>query len=327
MTNILPDTLVSIRGLQVNIMSAKGAVHAVRGADMDIFQGEICGLVGESGCGKTITAKSVMRLNPEDRLVYRGGIEYEGRDLLTLTEREMCEVRGKHISMIFQDPTLALDPLQPVGKQIEEVYRIGGLSRGEAEEKTLAMLSDVGIHPPEERRRAYPFEMSGGQLQRVMIAIALAAGPKLLIADEPTTALDVTVQDQILELLKDIRDKRGTSVFIITHDFGVIAEIADRVAVMYAGRIVETGEVTEIFDDARHPYTRDLIASIPRAGNDHPVSIPGAPPDLREVIVGCPYAPRCGYAEAKCEESFPEARVLTGTHRFHCVLDIPEARI
>jgi oligopeptide/dipeptide ABC transporter ATP-binding protein len=318
----MTDALVSIRGLQVNIMSAKGAVHAVRGADIDLFPGEICGLVGESGCGKTITAKSVMRLNPEDRLVYRGSIEYEGRDLLTLTEREMCGVRGRHISMIFQDPTLALDPLQPVGKQVEEVYRLGGLSAREAAEKTLAMLSDVGIHPPEERRRAYPFEMSGGQLQRVMIAIALAAGPKLLIADEPTTALDVTVQDQILELLKKIRDRSGTSVFIITHDFGVIAEIADRVAVMYAGRVVETGKVAEIFLGARHPYTRDLIASIPQAGNAHPVSIPGAPPDLREVIVGCPYAPRCGYALPVCGERFPEARNASETHNFHCVREV-----
>jgi oligopeptide/dipeptide ABC transporter ATP-binding protein len=298
--------LLSVQGLEVNIQSPKGAVYAVRGADFEIRRGEICGLVGESGCGKTITAKSVMRLNPEDRVVYGGRITYEGTDLLALPEAGMCKVRGQQIAMIFQDPLSALDPLQRVGKQVAEVYRLRGLGRREAAEKAVEMLADVGISPAAERARAYPFEMSGGQLQRVMIAMALAAGAELLIADEPTTALDVTVQAQILALIRELREKRGTSVLIITHDFGVVAETCDRVMVMYAGRIVETGTAAEIFHAARHPYTRDLIASIPQKGVK-PVAIPGAPPDLREVIRGCAYAPRCCRVQERCMHETPEA--------------------
>jgi oligopeptide/dipeptide ABC transporter ATP-binding protein len=209
-----------------------------------------------------------------------------------------------------------------VGKQVEEMYLLRGLSKPEAKLRTLEMLANVGIYPPEERSRSYPFEMSGGQLQRVMIAIALACEPKLLIADEPTTALDVTVQAQILELLKGMQQKLGMSVLVITHNFGIVAEICERVAVMYAGRIVEIGRASEVFHNARHPYTRDLIISIPKSSAGRPVSIPGMPPDLRDVILGCPYAPRCQYADEACSTERPKMRNLTDTHSFACRKDI-----
>jgi oligopeptide/dipeptide ABC transporter ATP-binding protein len=312
------EKLVSIEGLRVNLATAGGVVHAVRGVDLDIRRNEIIGLVGETGCGKSITAKSVMRLNNEDALLYRGGIIFGGRNLLELPEREMQDIRGKEISMIFQDPFAALDPLLRVGDQIAEMFLLRGFSRGEAAERSLQLLADVGIHPMRERSRSYPFEMSGGQLQRVMIAIALACEPKLLIADEPTTALDVTVQAQILELLMKLQAKSGMSVLVITHNFGIVAEICARVAVMYAGRIVEVAETAEVFRGAKHPYTADLIASIPKSGRDRPVSIPGMPPDLRELTEGCPYAPRCAFADDVCFRVLPEMREPAPGHRFAC---------
>jgi oligopeptide/dipeptide ABC transporter ATP-binding protein len=317
------NKLIEISKLQVNLVSAQGVVHAVRNVDLDICAGEVLGLVGESGCGKTITAKSIMRLNNEESLVYRGRILCEGEDLLSLSERKMRDVRGSVISMIFQDPSTALDPLQRIGRQIEEVFLLRGVPRKTARKEAQDMLAEVGIFPPEERSRSYPFEMSGGQLQRVMIAIALSAGPKLLIADEPTTSLDVTVQAQILELLRSLQKKLGMSVLVITHNFGIVAEICDRVAVMYAGRIVEIGSVSDIFHDARHPYTRDLIVSIPKSGSDKPVSIPGMPPDLREVIVGCPYAPRCKYADEACNTERPVMQSISDSRRFACRKNIP----
>ncbi|MDR2162604.1 MAG: dipeptide/oligopeptide/nickel ABC transporter permease/ATP-binding protein [Clostridiales Family XIII bacterium] len=314
--------IISVDSLKVSIMTARGVAHAVRGADIDIYPGEIMGLVGESGSGKSITAKSIMRLNNEDILVYGGRIILEGEDLLSIPEKKMRGVRGREVSMIFQDPMSALDPLQRVGKQIEEVYILRGMTRGEAVAKTLDMLSDVGINPAKERSRAYPFELSGGQMQRVMIAMALSAGSKLLIADEPTTALDVTVQAQILDLIEDLQKKYGLSVLLITHDFGIIAQMCKKVSVMYAGRIVETGSTSDVFADPRHPYTKDLIDSIPRTGKRSLSYIPGMPPDLRLMIEGCPYEPRCRFSDETCRETAPQTREAAEGHTFACFKDI-----
>jgi oligopeptide/dipeptide ABC transporter ATP-binding protein len=226
--------------------------------------------------------------------------------------------------MIFQDPVTALNPLHKAGDQIGEMLVFRGASRSEAKEKTLKLLEDVGIHPPLDRYNQYPFEMSGGMLQRVMIAIALSRNPSLLIADEPTTALDMTVQAQILDLLLKLHQKNGMSILIITHNFGVVAEICGRVSVMYAGVIVESGEVHEIFHQPRHPYTRDLMMSIPRPGAAHRklLTIPGMPPDLREKIKGCPYAPRCGQVLDQCREAAPEMKRCSASHRFACFNEI-----
>jgi oligopeptide/dipeptide ABC transporter ATP-binding protein len=237
-----------------------------------------------------------------------------------MTEREMRTLRGKEISMIFQDPMTALNPLYTVGHQMEEMLLNRKFKRADARARALALMESVGVNPPEERCRQYPFEMSGGMLQRVMIAMSIACGPKLLVADEPTTALDVTVQAQILDLLLELRERRGMSIMIITHNFGVVAEICGRVSVMYAGRVVESGEVREIFGRPMHPYTRDLIESIPRSGarGRKLSTIPGKPPDLLLEIEGCPYAPRCGDADETCRKSAPDIRSASKSHSFAC---------
>ncbi|HWS42785.1 MAG TPA: ABC transporter ATP-binding protein [Pseudoflavonifractor sp.] len=315
------DHLVSIQGLSVNLMSSRGAVRAVRSIDLSVKMGEIHGLVGESGCGKSMTAKAIMRLHNEKAMLYSGRIMYNDQNIFDLKQREMQALRGKEISMIFQDPMTALNPIRSVGSQIEEIlllHRICG--KAEAKERAVKLLEDVGIHPAAERCRQYPFEMSGGMLQRVVIAMAIACKPKLLIADEPTTALDVTVQEQILQLLLKLQQKRNMSVLIITHNFGVVAEICHRVSVMYAGNIVESGEVHEIFHHPRHPYTRDLMQSIPqpKSRGKKLVTIQGTPPDLKFKITGCPYAPRCSMADDLCRQSAPVSRQESATHSFSC---------
>jgi oligopeptide/dipeptide ABC transporter ATP-binding protein len=317
--------LVSIRNLKVNLMSPYGIVHAVRDINLDIAQGEIHGLVGESGCGKTMTAKSIMRLHDEKKLLYDGQILFKDRDVLALNSRELQNLRGKEISMIFQDPVTALNPLHKVGEQIGEMLVYRGVPKDEARERALKLLEDVGIHPPLERYQQYPFELSGGMLQRVMIAMALSYTPKLLIADEPTTALDMTVQAQILDLLLQLQQKTGMSILIITHNFGIVAEICSRVSVMYAGIIVESGDVGSIFNHPKHPYTRDLMMSIPqpKAAHRKLLTIPGIPPDLRGKITGCPYAPRCAQALPVCRESAPQTRQRTESHSFSCFNEIP----
>ena len=314
------DKLISIQDLHVYLMSLRGAVHAVRGVSLDIEKGEIHGVVGESGCGKSVTAKSIMRLNAENALFYGGQIFFGHRDIFSMTEREMRALRGKEISMIFQDPMTALNPLYTVGHQMEEMLLNRKFKRAEARSRVLELMESVGVNPPKERCRQYPFEMSGGMLQRVMIAMSIACGPKLLIADDPTTSLDVTVQAQILELLLGLREKRNMSIMIITHNFGVVAEICGRVSVMYAGHIVESGDVREIFRRPMHPYTRDLIESIPRSGarGRKLPTIPGKPPDLLTEITGCPYAPRCARADETCRVSMPEAQSPSASHSFAC---------
>jgi oligopeptide/dipeptide ABC transporter ATP-binding protein len=318
------DKLISIQNLHVYLMSIRGVVHAVHGIDLEIGIGEIHGIVGESGCGKTVTAKSIMRLNDENALVYDGKIFFRDRNILSMTEKEMQYLRGKEISMIFQDPMTALNPLYTVGHQVEEMLLNKKFGKIEARNRVLELMESVGVNPPKERCGQYPFEMSGGMLQRVMIAMSISCGPKLLIADEPTTALDVTVQAQILELLLGLKERMDMSVMIITHNFGVVAEICDRVSVMYAGHIVESGDVRDMFHNPMHPYTRDLINSIPRTGKrgSKLSTIQGKPPDLLLETEGCAYAPRCSEAGLICLESTPGMRYASDSHSFACLKGI-----
>jgi len=328
-TNGDSENIISIKNLKVELMSISGLVYAVRDITLDIKKSEILGIVGESGCGKSMTAKSILRLHDEKKMEYSGQIILDGeKDILKMSKKELREMRGRDISMIFQDPITTLNPLKTVGKQITEMYKLhSDITAEEAAEKAIELLNMVGIVPAQERFRQYPFELSGGQLQRVSIAMALACNPKLLIADEPTTALDVTMQAQVLSLLKSLQQKYHSSVLLITHNFGVVAEICDRIAVMYAGQIVESGDVREIFYNPCHPYTRDLIASIPKTGQHGKqlTTIPGMPPRLNQDIVGCPYAPRCPKAGERCRKEAPELRKVNDIHEYLCFLD-PEHR-
>jgi oligopeptide/dipeptide ABC transporter ATP-binding protein len=282
----------------------------------------VLALVGESGCGKSMTALALLGLLPAAARLEGGRIGFEGRDLARLPERELRALRGNRISVIFQDPSGSLDPLMTVGAQLAEGLRAHRrMGREEAHERSLAMLRAVGISEPERRLAQYPFELSGGMCQRVMIAIALAAEPAVLLADEPTTALDVTIQAQILDLMKALRRERGTSILLITHDMGVVADMADRVAVMYAGRIVESGPADAIFADPRHPYTRLLLRSVPRL-DDAPKAamtvIPGSVPAQGEWPPGCRFAPRCPLAEPACVARDPRVEELGGGRRVAC---------
>lgn len=295
--------LLEIRDLRVDLMSVRGIVYALDGVDLSVAPGETHGLVGESGCGKSMTAKSILRLNNPKRTRCSGEIWFEGRDLNRLPAREMEQLRGKRVSMIFQDPMVSLNPLLCVGEQIAETIRQHErCPREDARRRALSLLDQVGIAPPEKRYGQFPFELSGGLQQRVMIAIAIACNPALLIADEPTTALDVTIQAQVLELLKRLSGELDMSVLLITHNFGIVAEVCDRVSVMYAGRVVETADTRDIFKNPAHPYTRGLIGSIPRRGTRGAAlrTIPGAPPQLYERGAACAYAERCPMACQAC---------------------------
>ena len=318
-TNTAP-ALLEIRDLKVDLMTVRGIVYALDGVDLTVGAGEIHGVVGESGCGKSMTAKSILRLHNERRCRTSGEILFEGRDLNRLSRREMEQVRGKRISMIFQDPMVSLNPLLCVGEQIAETIRQHeGCSKDAARRRTLQLLSQVGITPPEKRYGQFPFELSGGLQQRVMIAIAIACNPALLIADEPTTALDVTIQAQVLELLKRLSGEMAMSILLITHNFGIVAEVCDRVSVMYAGRVVETADARAIFRNPCHPYTRGLIDSIPRPGarGEALHTIPGAPPQLYERSDACPYMARCPHASAACNAR-PEAVEVEPGHIVSC---------
>lgn len=318
----MTDTLLDINELTVDIMTTRGVVHALDGVNLQVARGEIHGLVGESGCGKSMTAKAALQLLDKRRTRYGGQVLFQGQDVLALAEREMCQLRGSRISMIFQDPMTSLNPLMTVGEQITEIYREHSQSgKKEAREQTLALLAKVGINPPERRFGQYPFELSGGLQQRVMIAMAIACGPELLIADEPTTSLDVTIQAQILELLLALQQDLGLSILLITHNFGIVAEMCDRVSVMYAGRVVETAATKDIFQSARHPYSKALIDSIPRTGitEKYLPTIPGSPPQLLEKITACAYMPRCPYAEERCAAAAPLLQYEKETgHSFAC---------
>jgi oligopeptide/dipeptide ABC transporter ATP-binding protein len=288
--------LLEVRGLRTSFYTRDGVVRAVDGIDFHVDRGEIMGLVGESGCGKSVTSLSIMRLVANPGRIEAGEVLFDGRDLLKISSEEMRKIRGDRISMVFQQPTSSLNPVAEAGKQIEEVLKIHRNMKGKAAEaRALELLRMVGIPDPERRLKAFPHELSGGMAQRIMIAMALACEPELLIADEPTTALDVTIQAQILDLMRNLRDETGTAIVLITHDLGVVAEMCDRVAVMYAGEIVEHTDVTTLFRDPLHPYTRGLIGSIPVVGQvkDALAVIPGNVPNLVDLPVGCRFAPRC----------------------------------
>ena len=311
------ENLLAIRELSVELMTARGIVHAISGVSLDIYRGKIHGLVGESGCGKSITSKSVMRLLPEDRSRVRGGIDFDGSDLLALSEKQMAKRRGAEISMIFQEPMTSLSPLKTVGAQLEGALKNHtNLSRSERRARAGDLFERVGL--PRSRAKRYPFELSGGMQQRVMIAQAISCNPKLLIADEPTTALDVTIQAQILALLQDLQNEYGMSVLLVTHNFGVVSQICDWVSVMYAGNIVETAATEELLSHPMHPYTRALIDCIPRGAvrRDRIAALPGSPPLLYEIPDTCRFAPRCKYADKQCR-SAPPHRTL-GTHTVAC---------
>ncbi|MFH1185296.1 MAG: ABC transporter ATP-binding protein [Chloroflexota bacterium] len=321
------QTLLEIKDLRTHFFTEDGVVHAVDGVNLTIRSGEILGLVGESGCGKSITSLSIMRLIAPPGRILEGEILLDGADLLKLSEGEMMRVRGNRISMIFQQPQTALNPVFRAGDQIAEVLGIHqdfGKEAGQA--RAVELLKMVGIPDAERRAGSYPHELSGGMAQRVMIAMALACVPELLIADEPTTALDVTIQAQILDLILDMREKMGTSVLLITHDLGVIAEMAERVAVMYAGEIVEQTECEELFDHPLHPYTQGLIGSIPILGKikDRLDVIPGNVPNLVNLPSGCRFAPRCTarvkHALLICTESEPQLHEARPGHHVRCWL-------
>lgn len=311
--------LLEVKHLKINFKTYAGFVQAVRGVDFELYEGETLAIVGESGSGKSVTSHALMKLIPQPPGIYaEGEILFDGRDLITLSEKEMSKIRGNDIAMIFQDPMTALNPTMRVGRQITEVIlKHKKVSRQEAQARAIELLGQVGIPMPEKRFKQYPHEFSGGMRQRVVIAIALAADPKLLIADEPTTALDVTIQAQILELMKDIQKKRKTSIIFITHDLGVVANIADRVAVMYAGQIVEYGTVNEIFYNPKHPYTWGLLGSMPDLNNHSDEllrTIPGSPPDLIHPPKGDAFAARNEYAMAIDYEKEPPMFKVSDTH-------------
>jgi oligopeptide/dipeptide ABC transporter ATP-binding protein len=319
--------LLEINGLRTSFYTRDGVVHAVDGINFHVDAGEIMGLVGESGCGKSVTSLSILRLVAKPGRIEAGEVLFDGTDLLKVPEGDMRKIRGDRISMIFQQPQSSLNPVWDVGTQIEEVLRIHrGMTDKAARARAADLLKMVGIPDPERRLKAYPHEMSGGMAQRVMIAMALACEPELLIADEPTTALDVTIQAQILDLMRHLRDELGTAIVLITHDLGVVAEMCDRVAVMYAGEIVEETDVTTLFRDPKHPYTRGLIGSIPVVGGavDELAVIPGSVPNLINLPAACRFAPRCvARVEAGltiCEEQHPELRPAGDGHDVRCWL-------
>lgn len=323
--NGIDEPLLSINGLDVTFETGKGNVHAVNGVDLRAERGEIIGLVGESGSGKSVTCQSIMNLVSSPPAVIHGEVQYKGRDLRRLSSEEMRNVRGNEIGMIFQDPMSSLNPVHTVGRQITEALKAGDGHEGDTKDRAIELMDDVDIPDPAARFSDYPFEFSGGMRQRVMIAISLANQPDLLIADEPTTALDVTIEAQVLEMLKDLRDEYGMTVILITHDFGVVAEVADRVAVMYSGNIVEQGDVFEIFDDPKHPYTRGLLASVPgrSSGDDRLNAIEGEPPDMTQLPSGCPFKDRCPDAMDHCGEELPPSYLIddaSETHTARCFL-------
>jgi oligopeptide transport system ATP-binding protein len=324
------DSLLRVEDLQISFGTYAGEVQAVRGVSFELRRGETLAIVGESGSGKSVTAKSLMRLLPEaNTRIKSGEAIFEGQDLLKLSEQRMQRIRGSKIAMVFQDPMTSLDPTMKVGTQIEESLKKHlGMSRQRARERTVELLTLVGIPNPEKRVKQYPHQFSGGMRQRVVIAIALACDPQILIADEPTTALDVTIQAQILDLLKELQEKIGTSIILITHDLGVVANVADRIAVMYAGKVVETGTLREVFYNAQMPYTWGLLASIPLPTADRSqelIPIPGSPPDMADPPKGCPFTARCPYSMRICAEEMPEYTTFSREHKAACWLHHPMA--
>ncbi|MBM7693061.1 dipeptide transport system ATP-binding protein [Peribacillus deserti] len=322
--------VLQVNDLHVSFRTYGGEVKAVRGVTFDLNKGETLAIVGESGCGKSVTSQSIMRLipNPPGRIV-SGSILFKDKDLTKVSEPEMRKIRGADISMIFQDPMTALNPTITVGEQIiEGIRQHKKVTAAEAKNAAVDMLDLVGIPSPEARLKQYPHQFSGGMRQRIVIAMALVCQPEVLIADEPTTALDVTIQAQILELFRDIQEKTGVSIILITHDLGVVAQVADRIAVMYAGKIVETGSRREIFYNPQHPYTRGLLRSVPRLDIEGADLVPigGSPPDLFSPPAGCPFAARCEYAMDVCDRVYPSETRLSSNHQVDCWLQDERAK-
>lgn len=321
--------LLQVSDLGTEFPTDDGLVKAVDGVSFSVEEGETLGIVGESGCGKSVTALSIMRLISAPGRVANGTINFRGQDLLKLSDSEMRRIRGNDISMIFQEPMTSLNPVYSVGDQISESLILHQhMSRKDAMDRAVEMLRRVGISLPERRAREYPHQMSGGMRQRVMIAMALACNPKLLIADEPTTALDVTIQAQILELMKELKDQFGTSIIMITHDLGVIAEMAQRVVVMYAGKVVEQSSVDKIFSQPHHPYTEGLLRSIPRLdqGEGKLHVIDGVVPNPLHMPSGCRFAPRCPYAEDRCRAAEPALVEAAPGQLARCVVPLTERK-
>lgn len=314
------SVMLSVENLQTTFRTDRGEVVSVEDVSFRLEPGETLGIVGESGCGKSVTSLSIIRLLGKNGRVSRGRVVFEGQDLADLDEKGMCGIRGSKISMIFQEPMTSLNPVFTIGFQIREVIRLHmRKSEAEARKYAVEMLKKVGIPRAEAVAEMYPHELSGGMRQRVMIAIALACRPHLLIADEPTTALDVTIQAQILELMKKLRRESGTAIMLITHDLGVVAEMADRILVMYAGQVVESADVFTLFDRPAHPYTRGLMASIPTIdthGAERLESIPGTVPSSYQRIGGCRFCDRCRYAVARCRSEKPPLAALPGQDHF-----------
>lgn len=320
------EKILEVENLNVSFNTYAGEVKAVRGVSFELSKGETLAFVGESGCGKTVTAKSILRLlkppfaviKPESKIVCNG------KDVLKMNEKELCDFRGDEVGMIFQDPMTSLNPTMTVGDQIMESLMIHKkLDKTSAREEAIKMLKMVNIPSPEKRIDNYPHEMSGGMRQRVMIAIALACNPNVLIADEPTTALDVTIQAQIMDLMMDLKTKMNTAIILVTHDLGVVANFADRIQVMYAGEVVERGTTKEIFYESRHPYTWALLRSVPRLGTESKeelYALGGTPPDLLLPLNHCPFADRCEYCMPICKERKPPETVLSDTHKVSCWL-------
>jgi peptide/nickel transport system ATP-binding protein len=317
------QNLVSIKGLKVTFTGGPKPVRAVDDVDLSVRSGEVVGLIGESGSGKSVTLRSILRLNPERRTTIEGAISVDGRDVLAMRGRELADFRGATVSMIFQEPLLALDPVYTLGDQIAEaILRHERVGRREARGRALELLKRVRIPSPERRLDAYPHEMSGGMRQRAMIALALSCRPKVLLADEPTTALDATVQIQILLLLRELQRDLGLSIIFVTHDLGAAVEVADRILVMYAGRIVEEGSVRQIIRAPRHPYTIGLLKSRAHgalAKGGRLDTIPGAPPDLANLPDGCAFAPRCPFATDPCRQVRPPHVALGEGHSAACI--------
>ena len=311
----MSETILKVEDLKTSFMTSSGEVQAVRGVSFEVHKGEILGIVGESGSGKSVTSMSILRLLADTARIKNGKIEFEGTDLTKVSDKQMREIRGQKIAMVFQDPMSSLNPLIPVGKQVAEMIHVHHpeMKRDELQAATLELFREVRIPEAEKRLKSYPHEFSGGMRQRVMIAMALANHPDLLIADEPTTALDVTIQHQILKQMRSLQEEYGTSIIFITHDLGVVAELCDRVVVLYGGLVMEEAEINDLFENPLHPYTMGLLASIP-----------GSPPDMTKPPKGCPFASRCQFARNICAAECPPF-VQVGSRQARCWLLQPDA--
>lgn len=321
----MSDNILEIKDFVVSFETYAGEVQAVRGVSFEVKHGEIIAIVGESGSGKSVMTQSIVKLLPSPPAVIKSGtVIFNKKDISSYKFKQLMGIKGKEIAYVFQDPMTSLNPTIKIGQQITEgILAHSKLSTREANERALILLRNAGIPNPQKRMEQYPHELSGGMRQRVMIAIAIAMDPKLLIADEPTTALDVTIQSQILGTLKEINEKTGMSMILITHDMGIVANMAQRVIVMYGGKIVETGDVLEIFECAQHPYTRSLLASVPRldADSTRPLEyIMGSPPDMIEPPAGCPFAPRCRFSMKICNQEMPRCTQYSNEHKVYCHL-------